>query len=262
MPPVTFEACVSAHQARAGLQGRFDGRRIDDALLVARHAGERNTAGFFQRPQRTQNRVVLDHAGDHVAGAWQAAVDGQVQRVGASGRENDPAGRVSANQSGHGQPRGSDGLLHLDRLRINAAAGRRAVVALVPIDGLVDGLGLGPTRGGVVEINPSAQFRHGSVIIRGDQPPIWNMAREGRRNSLLLMPWPARLAATHERINSASSSSEPPLRSNPRASHSSTANRQLRTWPSAVNRRRLQSPQKGCVTGLMKPIRPRPSTNR
>ncbi|QDU57084.1 hypothetical protein Pan181_32980 [Aeoliella mucimassa] len=37
---------------------------------------------------------------------------------------------------------------------------------------------------------------------------------------------------------------------------------ELRTAPSAVNRRRSQLRQKGSLTGLMKPTRPAPSTSR
>ena len=90
-------------------------------------------------------------------------------------------------------------------------------------------------------------------------PPIWYIARSGRTNSSLLMPWPAFLAAIESRTSWAISSSLAPLRSSSRASHSTVENRQFLTLPSAVIRRRLQSPQKGCVTGLMKPMRPRPS---
>ena len=67
------------------------------------------------------------------------------------------------------------------------------------------------------------------------------------------MPWPARLVAIAATHRSAISSSVAPARSAPRRSDSSRANRQLRTWPSAVSRTRSQSPQNGRVTDAMTP---------
>jgi hypothetical protein len=53
-----------------------------------------------------------------------------------------------------------------------------------------------------------------------------------------------------------------PLRSGARRSVSCSENRQVRSLPSAVSRIRLQSPQNGSLTGLMKPMRPWPSAKR
>ena len=60
----------------------------------------------------------------------------------------------------------------------------------------------------------------------------------------------------------ASSASVAPARSGSRRSVSRIENRQVRSLPSAVRRRRLQSAQNGSETGLMNPISPPPSANR
>ena len=51
-------------------------------------------------------------------------------------------------------------------------------------------------------------------------------------------------------------SSSAPARSVERRSHSVVLKRHGRTFPSAVRRRRLHAPQKGLLTGAMKPMRP------
>ena len=61
---------------------------------------------------------------------------------------------------------------------------------------------------------------------------------------------------------SAISSSVAPARSAARRSDSSRANRQLRTWPSAVSRTRSQSPQNGRVTEAMTPTVAGPPSTR
>ena len=81
------------------------------------------------------------------------------------------------------------------------------------------------------------------------------IALSGLTNSGVSMPWPNFLCKTESRTKSAIWSSLADPRSNSRTSHSTVEKRQFRTCPSAVNRRRLQSPQNECVTGLMKPTR-------
>src|SRR4051812_50161958 len=89
------------------------------------------------------------------------------------------------------------------------------------------------------------------------------MARSGRVNSTVLIPWAGALAFTQPRTSCASSSSsgvaDDPARFRriARASHSAVEKRQLRTWPSAVRRRRSQAPQKGCETGGVRAVRAR-----
>jgi hypothetical protein len=70
------------------------------------------------------------------------------------------------------------------------------------------------------------------------------------------------LRQTASRISSSSSASVAPARIGSRRSVSFIENRQVRSSPSAVRRIRLQSPQKGSVTGEMKPISPVPSAKR
>ena len=71
-------------------------------------------------------------------------------------------------------------------LRVTAAAGRGAVLAKIAIDRLINRFRLGPTGGGVVEIN----------ALHACQPPIWYIARWGRTNCGVSMPWPIFLAPT------------------------------------------------------------------
>ena len=75
------------------------------------------------------------------------------------------------------------------------------------------------------------------------------------------MPWPGRLPHTARRssVSNCSSNGWSGLlpRRTARASSSSSENRQFRTAPSAVRRRRLQVPQNGRVTLEMTPISPR-----
>src|SRR6267378_1721109 len=88
------------------------------------------------------------------------------------------------------------------------------------------------------------------------------MVREGGTNPGSLMRWPASFSVTMARIRSSMSWSEAPLRSRARRSWSSLLKRQVRTLPSAVRRMREQWPQKGCVTGAIRPISPgAPSAN-
>src|SRR5262249_39118013 len=80
------------------------------------------------------------------------------------------------------------------------------------------------------------------------QPPMADMGRDGCRKPGSLMPWPGSFAATACRQIVASSSSLAPARIGSRRLLSVRANRQLRTWPSAVSRTRSHAPQNGLVT--------------
>src|SRR5581483_11897206 len=84
-------------------------------------------------------------------------------------------------------------------------------------------------------------------------PPMAAIGRSGWRNDGSLMPCPGSFTATARRHRSASSSSLAPARNGPRRSLSVLANRQLRTWPSAVSRTRSQVPQNGLVTDAITP---------
>ena len=70
-----------------------------------------------------------------------------------------------------------------------------------------------------------------------------------------------RLPATASRISASIARSSAPDRSGVRRSVSSSANRQVRSAPSAVMRIRSHEEQKGCETGLMNPTSPAPSAN-
>jgi len=76
------------------------------------------------------------------------------------------------------------------------------------------------------------------------------------------MPWPGRLTATACRHRLARSASLAPARSGARRSLSVLANRQLRTWPSAVSRTRSQLPQNGRATDAITPTRAGPPSTR
>ena len=86
------------------------------------------------------------------------------------------------------------------------------------------------------------------------QPPMADIGRSGCRNVGSSMPWPARLPAHRDHpavgdlVVGGARRAAPPRRSD-----SSRANRQLRTWPSAVSRTRSQSPQNGRVTEAITP---------
>ena len=94
------------------------------------------------------------------------------------------------------------------------------------------------------------------------QPPIIDMERAGLRKPGSLIPWPGNLAQTAWRNKRASSASVPPFRKRSRTVRSSSENRQFRSAPSAVTRRRLQVPQNGSETLEIKPISPIPSAKR
>src|SRR3954447_11183822 len=94
------------------------------------------------------------------------------------------------------------------------------------------------------------------------QPPIWDIDRSGGMKPGVSMPWLARFCQTTWRQRASRSASEPPDRRRSRTEDSCVANRQLRSAPSAVSRRRLQVPQKASVTLAMTPISPWPSTKR
>src|SRR5580693_5925784 len=81
-----------------------------------------------------------------------------------------------------------------------------------------------------------------------------DIGRAGCRKSGSLMPWPGSLDATARRHRAAIVASLAPARSGPRRSLSAVANRQLRTWPSAVSLTRSQEPQNGLVTEPITPI--------
>ena len=72
-------------------------------------------------------------------------------------------------------------------------------------------------------------------------PPMACMVRNGLMKRAVLISWPSHLSATLRRIDLArSASSAAPPRSSALTSTSSSANRQLRSLPSAVRRTRLQ----------------------
>ena len=77
-----------------------------------------------------------------------------------------------------------------------------------------------------------------------------------------MIPCPGSLAATAARHWSAISASVASERSAERRSFSVRANRQLRTWPSAVSRTRSQEPQNGRVTEAITPTRAGPPFTR
>ena len=93
-------------------------------------------------------------------------------------------------------------------------------------------------------------------------PPIRLMVRGGWRKPGSVTWCLSSLRHTASRIICSSSSSSAPSRSGSRRSVSCMLNRHVRSLPSAVSRMRLQSPQNGSDTGLMKPISPLPSANR
>ena len=96
----------------------------------------------------------------------------------------------------------------------------------------------------------------------GGQPPMADIVRAGWTKPGSLTWCLSSLRQTASRMICSSSSSLAPARSGPRRSVSLSENRQVRRRPSAVRRMRLQSPQNGSLTGLMKPIRPWPSAKR
>ena len=68
-------------------------------------------------------------------------------------------GLLGADQLGDALPRPLDDAVRFLRFAIAAAAVGGADFALVVIDGFVDGFGLGPGGGGVVEVD-AARMRH------------------------------------------------------------------------------------------------------
>ena len=94
------------------------------------------------------------------------------------------------------------------------------------------------------------------------QPPMADIGRVGWRKDSSSMPWPGRLVIIARRHWSAIWASVLSPRRAARRSDSSRANRQLRTWPSAVSRTRSQSPQNGRVTDAMTPTLAGPPSTR
>ena len=87
------------------------------------------------------------------------AANGQVQHVGAVEAEDDVRRVVGADQLGHAASGPLDDAVGFQRFAIAAAAVRGADFALVVVDGVVDGLRLGPARGGVIEIDAVVRLR-------------------------------------------------------------------------------------------------------
>ena len=106
--------------------------------------------------------MVADGRDDVVARPDDAA-NGQVQHVGAVEAEDDVRRIAGADQFGDALPGPLDDAIRFLRFAIAAAAVRGADFALVAVDGVVDGLRLGPAGGGVVEID--AWRGHDSSII-------------------------------------------------------------------------------------------------
>ena len=84
-----------------------------------------------------------------------------------------------------------------------------------------------------------------------------DIGRAGCRKPGSLIPCPGSFTATARSQIVASSSSLAPDRIGSRRLLSVRANRQLRTWPSAVSRTRSHAPQKGLVTDPITPTRAR-----
>ncbi len=89
-------------------------------------------------------------------------------------------------------------------------------------------------------------------------PPIAYIGRGGATNCAVPISCPIHLRIRFSRIAASTCPSSPPL-NNPRTSISSTANRQYRSFPSAVSRMRLQFKQNGLLTLAINPTRPWPS---
>jgi hypothetical protein len=100
------------------------------------------------------------------------------------------------------------------------------------------------------------------TTVSSRHPPMEYIGRGGGTNRWELISWPIHLPATELRIMSAIAASDPPPRSNALTSVSSMANRQYRSFPSAVKRTRLQFRQNGRLTDAMKPTWPTPSVKR
>ena len=96
-------------------------------------------------------------------------MNGRIQRVGAIEREDHVLGPLGANPLREHPARFLDEPLRRDGFVVHAATDWRANLAQEVLDGAVDRLGLGPTRGRVIEVN--AFTGHGIRYFRQRIPP-------------------------------------------------------------------------------------------
>ena len=150
---MTFDAWTTATSRVFGRSGGTHIVRRNKTLAVARDIGDVDVGVFAQCSQRPQHGVVVANGRDDMVARPDDAANGEVQHVGAVEAEDDVRRIVGADQFGHAAPGPLDDAVGLQRFAIAAAAVRGADFALVAIDGVVDGLRLGPGRGGVVEID-------------------------------------------------------------------------------------------------------------
>src|SRR5208283_5300974 len=128
-----------------------------------------------------------------------------------------------------------------------------------------------PPPGGKKEVSLhgrtfNGNCRHGLPTRPGDnrrnQPPIENIGREIHFRKTGLLSWCfSGFLLIAARIAAAISSSGRPCRNGSRKSVSSVEKRQVRSFPSEVNRSRLQLGQKCSDTGLIIPIFPGAPSN-
>src|SRR5215216_5170536 len=238
--------------------------------------GDLGRVGRLRRPPGAELVVVV--AGQHVDVQVE---DGLVadRAVGVGLDEVDPAGPERPphpaghppGHGGHGQPVAGVGRQHVGHVAPghdqDVPEGGRADVH--EGDGplvLVDQIGRQLARDDLAEgaiclharVLPPETVQAGSVT-RNGYPPIWDMPRAGWTKSGSLIRWPHCLRATASRYTRATSSSPAPERRTERRSYSVVANRQVRTWPSAVRRMRSHWAQKARVTEAITPTAPRPS---
>src|SRR4029079_253072 len=108
------------------------------SLAVAANSLDVDAAVILQCPQWPKDRVVFRHGGDDTVLRSQQAMDGDVKRLCAAAGKYDSGRILCAEKRGDEPPRSCYERIGLQALRVGAAAGRRAVLTLIAIHGLVN----------------------------------------------------------------------------------------------------------------------------
>ena len=151
--PRTLLACVWAMSLVFGVMAL---RMASGSTVPPPSAGDArqgDLAGQLHRPQRPADAVVFEVGGDDVIAFFQDALEGHVERVGAVEREDEALRLLAMKELVEPMPAIVEGAFGGQGHLVPGPARIGEVVAGEVVQGLVDRLGLGETRGGVVEVD-------------------------------------------------------------------------------------------------------------
>ena len=181
--PRTLLACVRATSRVFGVIAR----RTSSGSMVPPPSAWRRVRvmrpSSLHRAQRPADAVVFEVGGDDVIAVVEDALEGHVEGVGAVEGEDEALRRLAVEELVEQVPAVVEGALGGEGHLVAGAAGVGQARAREGVEGLVDGLGLGKTGGGVVEID------HADAHLARDHG-------RSSRTGMRAISWPSRTSGT------------------------------------------------------------------